>query len=105
MPALFPGSVRIFTPKVDLVDTVMASHVNLLQDEVTAIQTTLGTGLLSSTWSGSYSNPSTHATLSARLENVEAGTKLNNGSLPVYQTSQPANPPVGRIWVDSQTSI
>lgn len=75
MPALFPGSVRIFTPKVDLVDTVMASHVNLLQDEMTAVQTTLGTGILSSSWSGSYSNPSTHASVAARLSNIESGVK------------------------------
>lgn len=75
MPALFPGSVRIFTPKVDLVDTVMASHVNLLQDEMTAVQTTLGTGILSSSWSGAYTNPTTHTTLSDRLTNIEAGVK------------------------------
>jgi hypothetical protein len=81
MPALFPGSVRIFTPKVDLVDTVMASHVNLLQDEMTAVQTTLGTGLLSSSWAGSYSNPPTHTSLAARLENTEAGVKANTATL------------------------
>lgn len=81
MPALFPGSVRIFTPKVDLVDTVMASHVNLLQDEVTAIQTALGTGLLTSSWAGSYTNPSSHASLTARLENLEAGVTAGSTAL------------------------
>lgn len=81
MPALFPGSVRIFTPKVDLVDTVMASHVNLLQDEMTAVQTTLGTGILSSSWSGSYSNPSTHNSLADRLTNIEAGVKSASTTL------------------------
>jgi hypothetical protein len=81
MPALFPGSVRIFTPKVDLVDTVMASHVNLLQDEMTAVQSTLGAGLLSSSWSGSYSNPSTHASVAARLTNIESGVKANATTL------------------------
>jgi len=87
MPALFPGSVRIFTPKVDLVDTVMASHVNLLQDEMTAVQTTLGTGLLSSSWAGSYSNPSTHASLAARLQNAEAGVRAGETSLQSAVTS------------------
>jgi hypothetical protein len=81
MPALFPGSVRIFTPKVDLVDTVMASHVNLLQDEVTAVQSTIGTGALSSSWAGAYTNPATHTSVSARLENIEAGVKSAVGTL------------------------
>lgn len=81
MPAIFPGSVRVFTTKVDLVDTVMASHVNLLQDEVTSVQTTLGTSLLSSTWSGSYTNTTSHINLSTRLVNIEAGVKAANTTL------------------------
>ena len=81
MPAIFPGSVRVFTTKVDLVDTVMASHVNLLQEEVTAVQTTLGTSLLSSTWSGAYTNTTSHINLSTRLINIEAGVKSANTTL------------------------
>lgn len=73
MPATFPNSVRVYTAKTDLVDTVLAEHVNLLQDEVTAVQSTLGTGLLASTWAGTYTNPSTHTTVAARLTNIEAG--------------------------------
>lgn len=73
MPATFPNSVRVYTTKTDLVDTVLAEHVNLLQDEVTAVQATLGTGLLASSWSGTYTNPSTHATVAGRLVNIEAG--------------------------------
>ena len=73
MPALFPNNVRIFTSKTDLVDTVLADHVNLLQDEVTAVENTLGTGLLVSSWSGSYSNPLTHTSVSSRLSNIESG--------------------------------
>jgi len=75
MAAIYPGSIRVFSSKVDLVDTVMASHVNLLQDEVTAIQTAIGTGSLTSSWSGSYTNPTTHATVANRLANIEAGVK------------------------------
>lgn len=73
MPALFPNSVRIFTSKTDLIDTVLADHVNLLQDEVTAVETALGTSLLVSTWSGSFATPSSHASVSSRLANIEAG--------------------------------
>lgn len=73
MAAVYPGSVRIFTGKTDLVDTVLAEHVNTLQEEVTATQQSLGTGLLSSNWSGTYSQPASHASLTARLANIEAG--------------------------------
>lgn len=80
MAAIYPGSVRVFTPKVDLVDTVMASHVNLLQDEMTAVQTTLGTGVLTSSWAGTFSTGTTsHATLGARLLNIEAGLRSATG--------------------------
>ena len=82
MPALFPNSVRIYSSKEDLADTVLADHVNLLQDEVTAVEQTLGLGLLISTWSGTYSTPSSHASLSARLINIEAGlSSLTSGKL------------------------
>lgn len=73
MPALFPNSVRIYSAKTDLVDTVLAEHVNLLQDEVTAVQSTLGTGLLTSTWSGTFTQATSHASVSARLRNIEIG--------------------------------
>lgn len=73
MPAVFPNSVRVYTAKTDLIDTVLAEHVNLLQDEVTATQNTLGTGLLASSWSGTFATPSTHASVSARVANIEAG--------------------------------
>jgi len=105
MPALFPGSVRIFTPKVDLVDTVMASHVNLLQDEMTAVQTTLGTGLLNSTWNGPYSNPASHPSLSSRLLNLEAGTRAAFLALPLYQATEPTPSGVGQIWVNSTVTV
>ena len=42
MAASYPGAVKSFTTKVDLVDTVDADHVNDLQLEVTAIETELG---------------------------------------------------------------
>jgi len=73
MPALFPNSVRIYSAKTDLVDTVLAEHVNLLQSEVTAVQSTLGTGLLTSTWTGTFSQITTHTSVSSRLRNIEVG--------------------------------
>ena len=43
MPASYPGAVKNYTSKTDGVDDVLASHVNDLQLEVTAIETELGT--------------------------------------------------------------
>jgi hypothetical protein len=41
MAADFPTSVKTFTTKANDVDTIDASHINDLQDEVTAIETVL----------------------------------------------------------------
>lgn len=80
MAATYPGAVRIFDTRVDLVDVVMAEHVNILQDEVTAVEASLGTGILASSWAGAYTNPSTYASLTVRLTNIEAGlTGLTSG--------------------------
>ena len=43
--ASFPSSVKSFTTRNDVSDTIMASHVNDLQDEVNAVETALGTSL------------------------------------------------------------
>lgn len=45
MAASFPTSIKSFTSKTDGVDTIAASHVNDLQDEVTAIETALGASM------------------------------------------------------------
>lgn len=83
MPALFPTSVRSFTTKVDLQDTILADHINTLQDEVRAIELALnGTvdatnGLLTSNYTGSFSNNTTWNSLDERITNLERG--LVNG--------------------------
>lgn len=105
MPALFPNSVRLYTRKTDLVDTVLADHVNLLQDEMTATQNTLGTSLLSSSWSGTYSNPSTHASVSARMLNIEAGlTSLSTLKANLASPSLTGTPTSPTASVDNNTT-
>lgn len=42
MPAVYPMSVRAFSPKTDNVDTIFAAHVNDLQNELTAVERTVG---------------------------------------------------------------
>lgn len=50
--ALYPVSVHTYTPHRDQVDYVLADHVNSLQDEVTAIETTVGPGVTTWTYTG-----------------------------------------------------
>lgn len=46
MAADFPTTVKTFTAKANNVDTIDASHVNDLQDEVNAVETLLGAASL-----------------------------------------------------------
>lgn len=75
MPASYPSTVKTFTAKVDFVDTVLAEHVNSLQDEVTSVQANLGTNVKTgSGWIGSFDQATTNwNTLKDRLANIEYG--------------------------------
>lgn len=79
MAASFPGSITSFTVKTDLVDTIYATHINKLQEEVLAIETTLTASILSSTYDSTAhvvsSTPWTN--LNLRINNIERG--LVNG--------------------------
>ena len=82
MPADYPSLVHSFSPRQDLVDTVIADNVNSLQYEVAAVQTVLGssatsTNPLVSTYSGTWATTTSWGTVGARLLNIEAG--LVNG--------------------------
>jgi hypothetical protein len=84
MTATFPSSVRNFTAKVDIQDTILADHVNSLQDEVRAVETTIGTSPLTSVYTGSFVQTSTWTSLSARLANIEYGLVNGAGSSAAY---------------------
>lgn len=89
MTASFPGSVRPFSSRVDLRDTVIANDVNSLQEEVAAIETALGTAAnankpLASTYAGSFALTTTWTTLSDRLANIEAGLVNGTGGSSIY---------------------
>lgn len=82
MAASYPTSVREYTARIDLVDTVIADNVNSLQEEIKAVEQVLGSAATSanplvSTYSGTFATTSPHATVAARLANIEAG--LVNG--------------------------
>lgn len=67
----FPTNTPTFTVKTDLVDDIMAAHVNMLQEEVRAIAQVIGTGV-------DANDPRTPAsggsgsTLHSRLRHVES---------------------------------
>ena len=77
MTASYPASVKSFTTKVDFTDTVLAEHVNSLQDEVNSLQANLGTLIKTgSGWVGSFDVITTNwNTLKDRLANMEYGIK------------------------------
>ena len=75
MTASYPAAVKSFTTKVDFTDTVLAEHVNSLQDEVNSIQANLGTYIKTgSGWVGEFDTiTSSWNTLKDRLANIEYG--------------------------------
>jgi hypothetical protein len=75
--AYYPGNIKTdFTTKVNNTDIVDASHPNILQDEVIAIETYLGVnphvGTRTYTTSG-FTTGTSHASVAARLTNLEVG--------------------------------
>lgn len=75
MTASYPSSVKSFTTKVDFADTVLAAHVNDLQDEVNSIEANLGTSIkVGSGWVGSFDQiTTTWNNLKDRIANIEYG--------------------------------
>jgi hypothetical protein len=75
--ATYPASIKSFSTKTDFIDTVLAEHVNSLQEEVNSIQTNLGTLIKTgSGWVGSFDVITTNwNTLKDRLANIEYGLK------------------------------
>jgi hypothetical protein len=73
--ATYPASIKSFSTKTDFIDTVLAEHVNTLQEEVNSIQTNLGTLIKTgSGWVGSFDVITTNwNTLKDRLANIEYG--------------------------------
>lgn len=100
MAASYPSSVRVFTTKANITDVIDASHPNFLQEEVVAIESTLGVTPNLSTSpspSGTFVSAATSfASVSARLANIETGivadthtqyVKKENGAVTTASTS------------------
>lgn len=98
MASSYPSSIKSFTNRVDLVDTIYAGHINSLQDEVRAIEYSLGTGILASTYTGSFSQTSSWTNLSDRLANIEKGMVNGVAGSPYFlRTGDTVTAAVGQV--------
>ena len=77
MAASYPSSVRSFSIKRNTLDIIDASDPNGIQEEIVAMQSTIGVSPALSTApssSGTFSaTATTYSTLTARLANIETG--------------------------------
>lgn len=71
MAAVYPNQYRSFTPHKNIVEDVDASHVNNLQDELAAIQQTLGLNPHQDT--GLKMSVNTWSSVAARLDAIQRG--------------------------------
>lgn len=97
MTAQYPAAVKSFTTKVDFADTVLAEHVNTLQEEVASLQVNLGTYISTgSGWVGEFDQLTTNwDSLKDRLANIEYGLNL------VYTERLPSGGTTGQVLVKS----
>lgn len=76
MAASYPTSVKAFTPKVNIVDVIQAADPNSIFDEITAIESVIGTtpSLATAATASGWANTATdYTTIVARLANIEKG--------------------------------
>lgn len=84
MTASYPSSIVSFAAHSDG-EVVDNTHVNALQEEITAVETTLGTGLTTKSAATYSSLTSSFTSLTARLNNMDAGiASTNEGIHPQY---------------------
>lgn len=91
MPASYPSQVRVFTTKQNVIDTVDAAHPNSLQEEVVAIENTIGLNPATSTTpnpSSTFNAASNNfGTVTSRLANIEVGVVADSHTQYVRKTA------------------
>lgn len=79
MVANYPTIVRKFQNHVDGTEYVMAGHMNAVQDEVTAIESTLGAK--PNVFNPTNGNPTAYSTVGDRLDNVQRSQANQQGEI------------------------
>lgn len=100
MTAAYPTSVKSFTTKVDFTDTVLAAHVNDLQEEVNSIEATLGSSIKTgSGWAGAADFATTNwNTVKDRITNLEYVAKI------AYDARNPVGGTTGQVLVKNSST-
>ncbi len=111
MSQFFPVNIRPFTNKVDLVDTVLADHINALQNEVRGISIALtgnpSTNILTSSFGGTFTSATTSwVSIDERLNNIEAGLVSGTGASSPYvkKVGDSIQPPSGTVALVVKTT-
>ena len=93
--ATYPSQLKTFQNKSNTTDIIDASHPNTIQDELAAVQSTLGTVPYRSTTpspSGTFTATATDFdTVKARLANIELGIVTDTHSQYIRKTADNAN--------------
>jgi hypothetical protein len=98
--AYYPSSIKTdFGTRINFTETILNNHVNAVQSEIQAIETTLGSNVQTgSGWVGTFDTTTVNwATLKDRITNIEYG--LYN----VY-TAVPAGGTTGQVLTKSSGS-
>lgn len=94
MAASYPSSVKAFTTHVNVTEVIDAGHPNSIQDEVVAIESTLGTtpSVATAATASGWSNTSTdYTTVSGRLANIEQGVVADAHTQYIRKSGDNAN--------------
>lgn len=94
MAASYPNSVKAFTTHVNVTEVIDAGHPNSIQDEVVAIESTLGTtpSVATAATASGWSNISTdYTTVTARLANIEKGVVADAHTQYIRKAGDSAN--------------
>lgn len=94
MAASYPSNVVEFSSKANLVDVIVADHVNRLQEEVTAVQSSLSADptdhgtVLDSAYTGAFAQTASWGDLQLRLLNIEGGLVNGVSAAPYVRTDK-----------------
>jgi hypothetical protein len=94
MAASYPSSVKAFTTHVNVTEVIDAGHPNSIQDEVVAIESTLGTTpsvATAATASGWANTATDYTTVSGRLANIEKGVVADTHTQYIRKAGDSAN--------------